>query len=89
MPLSSVIAQDKREQVWIFGRNSGLDFNSGVPLPIKSNIGDYWIHGEASASVCNENGQLLLYTNGMQVFNKNYKVISNGERPSNIYGYFL
>ncbi len=63
------------ENVWVFGNNVGLDFNSGSPVPIATGIVGY---GEASASVCNAQGKLLFYTEGSEVWNRNHRRMPNG-----------
>jgi gliding motility-associated-like protein len=60
--------------VWIFGRNAGLDFNSGVPVPITSAIETI----EGSASVCDASGQLLFYTEGSTIWDRNGNPMPNG-----------
>lgn len=54
-----------------------MDFNQANPNPviIPSSINSY---GEANASVCNEQGQLLFYTNGSQVWDRNNNLMPNG-----------
>lgn len=64
------------ENVWVFGRYAGLDFNSTPPVPVKSSITGF---GEANASVCNEQGQLLFYTEGTVVWDHNGAVMPNGD----------
>ena len=32
-----------------------------------------------NASMCDSNGKLLFYTNGFRVFNRNYKIMPNGD----------
>ncbi|WP_299251237.1 T9SS type B sorting domain-containing protein [uncultured Lacinutrix sp.] len=60
---------------WFFGEKAGLTFNSGFPV-IDSN-------GEISTSegcstISNSQGQLLFYTDGVTVWNKNHLVMVNG-----------
>lgn len=65
------------EQVWVYGSGCGMDFNQASPDPviIPTSIEG---HGEASASVCDDNGQLLFYTNGFKVWDRNGIVMPNG-----------
>ncbi len=64
------------ENVWAFGNYAGIDFNSGQPLPVKTSI---YSVGEANASVCNSSGQLLFYTDGTIVWNRNGNIMPNGD----------
>ena|SRR6218665_130443 len=65
----------KEGNVWIFGLNAGLDFNSGLPVSIAgSKI--YTIEG--SASISNASGQLLFYSDGLKVWDRNHRVMPNG-----------
>lgn len=72
--LSASAAKAQYENIWAFGTRAGLDFSSGSPLPVKNNIRT----PEGSASVCNSNGQLLFYTEGSQVWNRNHQLMPNG-----------
>ncbi len=64
--------------VWTFGINAGLDFNSGAPTPFVANIGNNDIHGEANATICDENGVLLFYTEGTRILNRQHRIMPNG-----------
>lgn len=65
----------QQENVWIFGRYAGLDFNSATPTPLQSAITGF---GEGSASVCDDNGQLLFYTDGDTLWTRNHIPMPNG-----------
>lgn len=71
----STLAFSQREQVWAFN-GSGLDFNtsSGEPVGILTSMDTK----EAAASICDENGELLFYTEGSIVWNKDHQIMSNG-----------
>ncbi len=70
----------KEENVWIFGQAGGLglDFNAGSPansIPAPAFFDSY----EATASVSDPlSGQLLFYTEGDNVYNKNGLTMPNG-----------
>ncbi len=51
---------------WTFGYSSGLDFNSGSPIPFTSQISST----EAGASVSDNSGNLLFYSDGHSVYNR-------------------
>ncbi len=61
---------------WIFGTGAWVDFNGVTPsgAALSSISG----HGEANASVSDATGQLLFYTNGSVVWNRNHISMSNG-----------
>jgi gliding motility-associated-like protein len=61
--------------VWVFGSHAGIDFNSGSPVVTLTAIEGF---GEANASVCDADGQLLFYTEGSKVWNRNHLLMSNG-----------
>lgn len=65
----------QQENVWVFGTHAGLDFNSGSPVIMTTAIAGF---GEANASVCDSNGQLLFYTEGSKVWNRNHVLMPNG-----------
>lgn len=64
--------ESKRANVWYFGYEAGIDFNSGKPVAISDSKMSQW---EGTASICDENGKLLLYTNGKQIWNDKHQVI--------------
>lgn len=66
----------KENNIWYFGQNAGLDFNSGVPVPLTNSAMNTW---EGSASVADAaTGSLLFYTNGESVWNRNHVLMPNG-----------
>lgn len=71
---SAAFAQ-KEDYVWVFGNKAGLDFNSGSPLAITTGFGRDYDADEGCASVCDKNGQLLFYTNGSHVWDRNHNLM--------------
>ena len=65
----------KEANKWLFGNNGGLDFNSGAPLPFP---GGQTFTSEGSASVADAAGNLLFYTDGITVWNRNHNQMPNG-----------
>jgi hypothetical protein len=60
---------------WYFGENAGLDFNSGSPMALT----DGQVHSiEGSAVMSDANGNLLFYTDGATVWNRNHQILLNG-----------
>ncbi len=66
----------ERAMVWYFGNHSGLNFSSGTPQVLVNNE----FRAEAGcASICNDEGNLLFYTNGNKVWSKNHEIMENGD----------
>lgn len=61
--------------IWYFGEGAGLNFNVSPPQPL-TNGALFSIEG--CASVCNKNGNLLFYTDGLTVYNRNHLAMPNG-----------
>src|SRR5687768_1932810 len=80
LPLFSF--SQKEANIWFFGTNAGLDFNSGSPVAI---TGGMINTHEGCASVCDANGDLLFYSDGITVWNKNHQVMPNGSGLSGDY----
>ncbi|MCC7436905.1 MAG: hypothetical protein IT211_00265 [Armatimonadetes bacterium] len=74
-------AQNRETNIWMFGRNAGLDFNippatPTAPVEITTSSLNT---SEGSAVICDRTtGQLLFYTNGIQVFNRNNAAMPGG-----------
>ncbi|MBZ4042493.1 T9SS type B sorting domain-containing protein [Flavobacterium hibisci] len=65
----------REANIWYFGKNAGLDFNSGVPVPLTDGQMSTF---EGCATISNAAGQLLFYTDGVTVWNKMHQVMTNG-----------
>lgn len=65
-----------QHNVWVFGRNAGIDFNGGPP----ANLNGCQVNTtEGSASICDSlSGALLLYSDGQRVWNRNHGQMPNG-----------
>lgn len=63
-----------QNKVWAFGFHAGLDFNSGVPVPITTSINTY----EGCATVCDPSGNLLFYTDGTSVYDRSGSLMPSG-----------
>lgn len=65
----------KEANIWYFGRNAGLDFNSGSPISISgSQMNTY----EGCATISDVDGNLLFYSDGSIIWNKNHEIMLNG-----------
>ena len=61
--------------IWYFGENAGLDFNNSNPIPLL----DGQLNSEEGSTVMSDvNGELLFYTDGVTVWNKQHQVMLNG-----------
>ncbi|MES2485152.1 MAG: T9SS type B sorting domain-containing protein [Bacteroidota bacterium] len=65
----------KEANIWYFGYNAGLDFNTGTPVPLLD--GELYTN-EGLASIAGPDGELMFYTDGIQVYNKNHLPMQNG-----------
>lgn len=62
----------KRTNIWYFGENAGIDFNTNPPSPLLDGALKIW---EGCATICDTMGQLMIYTDGIKIWNKNHEVI--------------
>ncbi len=60
---------------WYFGDRAGLSFATEPPTVLTNGA---LVTSEGCASISDENGNLLFYTNGNAVWNKNHQVMDNG-----------
>ena len=58
--------------IWYFGGNAGLDFNSGSPVAL---TGSQMSTEEGCSTISNSSGQLLFYTDGITVWDRNHNII--------------
>lgn len=73
--VSEIIVSQNETNNWYFGNNSGLNFNNGR-LNILTDGNMNTIAG--CSSISDINGDLLFYTNGASVWNKNHAIMDNG-----------
>jgi hypothetical protein len=72
-----LIAQNpdiKRTYHWYFGINAGLDFSSGSAVAVTNGQ----LVSDNSASISDTAGNLLFYTDGKTVWNRNHQQMPNG-----------
>ncbi len=65
--------QDQTSNQWYFGQNAGIDFNGG-PSPLDDGA---MVTPEGAATVSDQNGDLLFYTDGQTVYNRIHQVMAN------------
>ncbi len=76
--LSGISQHSSQASNWYFGWNSGITFNTtnGHPQPLY----DGQIHqNEGCASISDSNGELLFYTDGMTIWDKDHNPMPNGQ----------
>ncbi len=72
--INSSFAQ-KEYYKWYFGNQAAMDFVSGAPVNI---TGSNMVATDNPATVSDATGNLLFYSNGLKVWNKNNMVMPNG-----------
>ncbi len=70
-------AAQKEANIWYFGR-AGLNFNTSPPTPLTDIVGLNYLYLYSKASIADSNGNLLFYTNGITVLNKNHQIMPKG-----------
>ena len=60
---------------WYFGSNAGITFNSGIPVALTNGS---LLTTEGVATISDNSGNLLFYTNGVSVWNRNHLIMNNG-----------
>jgi len=83
---SLLFSQNKQDYVWMFGidrtpsaSDVGYRFDFKIKpfsIPVLNNSVGF---GSNNASICDKNGNLLFYTNGCAVLNRNAEIMPNGD----------
>ncbi|CAM1349577.1 T9SS type B sorting domain-containing protein [Tenacibaculum crassostreae] len=75
----------KEANIWYFGRNAGIDFNSGTPVALNDGLLNT---DEGCSTISDENGNLLFYSDGINVWTKNHELMkySDGRLANNLQG---
>ena len=69
----------KQGNIWYFGNQAGLDFNSGSPVALTNGaIYDGPDQSEGTSVISDSSGALLFYTNGQKIWNRNHQIMPNG-----------
>ena len=61
--------------IWYFGNDAGIDFSSGSPVALTDGDIFAW---EGCSTISSASGDLLFYTNGVDVRNRNHEIMVNG-----------
>ncbi|MHA7943319.1 hypothetical protein ACJOV8_009625 [Formosa sp. 3Alg 14/1] len=62
---------------WYFGEYAGINFNSSTN-DVTAILNGQLNTKEGSSSISDANGNLLFYTDGITVYNKNHDIMDNG-----------
>lgn len=62
-------------QNWYFGNQAGVTFSSGSPVAVTNGM---LVSYEGCATLSDKAGQLLAYTNGENVWDRNHQIMPNG-----------
>jgi len=71
---SQCLAQNETDN-WYFGNRAALNFSTCTPTVV---LGNQMIAAEGCASISDAQGNLLFYTDGIRVWNRNNLVMQNG-----------
>ena len=71
---TGIFAQGQTD-IWYFGQNAGVSFASGNPVSI---TGGQLSTQEGCATISDNAGNMLFYTDGITVYNRNHLVMPNG-----------
>lgn len=72
--LPVLLLSQGQNNIWYFGYQAGIDFNTADPTSITSPM----ITSEGSAVVSDPSGNLLFYTSGDTVWDRNHNIMPNG-----------
>lgn len=70
-----VVFAQSPASVWYFGQNAGVDFSSGSPKAI---LDGQLNTEEGCVTISDEKGKLQFYTNGVTVWNRQHRIMPNG-----------
>src|SRR6185369_955314 len=68
-------AYSQQNNNWYFGAQAGLNFNGAVPSTLSNGAMNA---PEGCSSISDKSGNLLFYTNGVTVYNRNHQTMLNG-----------
>jgi hypothetical protein len=70
-----LVFSQSQPEVWYFGYNAGLDFNSGSPVSFNGSAISQW---EGNATACDTFGNVQFYSDGITVWDATNNVMQNG-----------
>ncbi len=71
----SLCFSQNEANIWYFGNNAGLDFNSGSPVALTDGQLSTL---EGCSTISDSGGNLLFYSDGVTVWSKNHTIMVNG-----------
>lgn len=83
--LSTAIYAQKEANIWYFGNNAGIDFSTEPPTALTNGQLNT---DEGCSSFSSANGDLLFYSDGISVYNKDHQLMryTNGSLANNLKG---
>jgi hypothetical protein len=75
-----IVISQKQGNIWYFGTNAGLDFNSGSPTPLidGQTAATTYCPIEGTSVISDSSGALLFYSDGQRVWDRNHAIMPNG-----------
>ncbi len=77
----TIVFGQKQGNIWYFGDKAGISFNSGVPTALfngQLTFPNGQNHNEGTSSISDSSGNILFYSDGMTIWNKNHLIMQNG-----------
>lgn len=72
-------SQHKEANIWYFGDRGRLDFNSGEPVVPPYSYASPYGGFQGNAVQCDTSGNLLFYSEGYHIYNREHDIMLNGE----------
>lgn len=73
---TTLVFSQAETSVWYFGQNAGIKFNNDNSI---TTLTDGQLNtSEGCATISDSSGDLLFYTDGVTVYNKNHQIMANG-----------
>src|SRR6218665_212275 len=66
-----------QDNVWVFGAGAAIDFSGGFPVPFTPPNNTYLFY-EGAASISDAAGNLLMFTEGNDIYNRNFNIMPGG-----------
>jgi len=70
-----LFGQSNHAEIWYFGNKAGIDFRTIPPLPL---LDGQMSVSEGSSTLADQNGNMIAYSDGFKIWNKNHAVMPNG-----------
>lgn len=74
--VASLAHAQSEANIWYFGKKAGVDFSRGAPVALVDGI---LSTNEGCATICDQKGKLLFYTDGITVWNGKHEPMTNGQ----------